>query len=264
MEEPMRMAEAAQEQGELPGELMLPGGALELEEGREPQAHQGRSGGVPSSSSHYIGVSWKKSRSAWHVQLYALTRCRRHIGCYASEEGAARAYDCATVLAHGPGSKRNFPCEVISEVPVSKGEERRVRSSSRFIGVSCNKSSWVVQLRDSQTRRKRNIGSFACEEDAANAHDCVVVQAHGPGAKRNFPGEIISELPVTLGEKRKKRSSSHFIGVCWSKSQSAWHVQLTDPQTKRQRRIGSYASEEDAEGRTTVRLCGCAGARARC
>jgi hypothetical protein len=31
----------------------------------------------------------------------------------------------------------------------------------------------------------------------------VCVQAHGPGAGRNFPGESISELPVTVGEERK-------------------------------------------------------------
>jgi hypothetical protein len=37
---------------------------------------------------------------------------------------------------------------------------------------------------------------------------CASVQAHGPGAKRNFPGETTCELPVTVGEKRKQRSSS--------------------------------------------------------
>jgi hypothetical protein len=102
-----------------------------------------------------------------------------------------------------------------------------------------------VCLRDPQTKRKQHIGSYASEEDAARAYDCAAVQARGPGAKRNFTGDAISELPVTVGEERKKRSSSRFAGVSWNKSQSSFQAQLTDPQTKR-RHIGYYASEEDA------------------
>jgi hypothetical protein len=40
-------------------------------------------------------------------------------GCYASEEDAARVYDCTTVQARVSGAKRNFPCEAISELPVT-------------------------------------------------------------------------------------------------------------------------------------------------
>jgi hypothetical protein len=47
------------------------------------------------NSSRYIGDSWIKAHSPG--------------SCYASEEGAARAYDCAAVQAHGPGAERNFP-----------------------------------------------------------------------------------------------------------------------------------------------------------
>jgi hypothetical protein len=65
-----------------------------------------------------------------------------------------------------------------------------------------------VQMRDPQTKRTRYIGSYASEEDAARAYDCAAVQAHGPGAKRNFPGEDISELPETVGEERKQHTSS--------------------------------------------------------
>jgi hypothetical protein len=50
-------------------------------------------------SSRYIGVSWHKARSAWHVRnMYdPQTKRRQYIGSYASEEDAARAYDCAAV-----------------------------------------------------------------------------------------------------------------------------------------------------------------------
>jgi hypothetical protein len=62
------------------------------------------------------------------------------------------------------------------------------------------------------------------------------VQLHGPGAKRNFPDEVISELPVALGEERKQRSSSRYVGVSWHKASSRWKVHMKDPQTKRKHR----------------------------
>jgi hypothetical protein len=81
-------------------------------------------------------------RSAWHVRLTdqqiegdPQTKLQQHIGCYASEEDAARAYDCASVQAHGPGAKRNFPGEAIIEAPETVGKQKKQRKSSRFIGV---------------------------------------------------------------------------------------------------------------------------------
>jgi hypothetical protein len=68
-------------------------------------------------------------------------------------------------------------------------------------------------LRDPQAKRHRHIGRYASEEDAARAYDCAAVQAHGPGVERNFPGEAINELPVTVGETRKQNKSSRYIGV---------------------------------------------------
>jgi hypothetical protein len=87
---------------------------------------------------------------------------------------------------------------------------------------------------DPLTKRPQYIGSFASEEDAARAYDCAAVQAHGQSAKLNFPGETISELPVTAGEKRKQRKSSTYRGlrgVAWDKGNSSFRVQLTDPQS---------------------------------
>jgi Mg-chelatase subunit ChlI len=102
----------------------------------------------------------------------------------------------------------------------------------------------MVRLTDPLTKRHRHIGNFASEEDAARAYDCAAVQAHGPSAKRNFPGEPISVPPATVGEERKQRSGSHYLGVSWNKASSSWRVQMT-VQGKR-KHIGYYASEEDA------------------
>jgi hypothetical protein len=69
----------------------------------------------------------------------------------------------------------------------------------------------------SSSSSNRNIGSYASEEAEARAYDCAAVQARGPGAKRNFPGEAISKLPavtaVTVGEDEKQRNSSRYVGA---------------------------------------------------
>jgi hypothetical protein len=78
----------------------------------------------------------------------------------------------------------------------------------------------LVQLKDPQTKRKRHVGCYASEEDAARAYDCASVQAHGPGADRNFPAEVIRHLPVSKDE-RKQRSSSQYLGVYFDKGSSS-------------------------------------------
>jgi hypothetical protein len=138
------------------------------------------------------------------------TKRQRRIGSFASEEDAARAYDYAAVQKLGSGAKLNFPSQTISELPVSLGEERKQRSSSRrYIGVSWHKgnSSFQVMMTDPQTKRQRFIGCFASEEDAAWAYDRAAVEAGKPDAKLNFPGETISELPVSSGGVRKRKGS---------------------------------------------------------
>ncbi|KAG1677859.1 hypothetical protein FOA52_008623 [Chlamydomonas sp. UWO 241] len=200
-----------------------------------------------SSTSRYIGVSWHTGKSIWRVALTdTQTKRQRHVGYFASEEDAARAYDHAAVQARGPGADRNFPCEGIPEHPVALSEERKKRKSLRYVGVSWHTatSSWRVDL--SQAGQSQFIGSYASEDDAARAYDFAAVQARGPGAKRNFPGEVIVELPVSVSEDQKQRKSSRYIGVCWHKARSSWRVRLQDPQAKRSRFIGYFTSEEDA------------------
>jgi hypothetical protein len=112
--------------------------------------------------------------------------------------------------------------------PGGQAGSKRQRSSSRVCSHKAT-SSCNTQLPDPQTKRKRCIGAYASEEeDAAKAYDCAAVQAHGPGAKHNFPGEAISEAPVSRDGARTgskhPNSSSRYIGVCWSSSSSSFRV----------------------------------------
>ncbi|KAG1655283.1 hypothetical protein FOA52_007979 [Chlamydomonas sp. UWO 241] len=226
------------------------GGARALHQLRRPvlaaamQEAQGR-GSDSRKSSSYKGVCWDKGNSAWRVDLQnPETKRREYVGSYASEQDAARAFDCAAVNLRGLDTVRNFPDEVFSEMPATKGDRRRERKTSRFsFGVRENKrsSSWMVGLWDPQTKREQYIGTYASEVDAARAYDCAAVKLRGLDTKRNFPGEVISEPPVSLGDERRESKTSRFIGVDRHKHDYVWRARLNSEYL-----IRTYASEEDA------------------
>jgi HNH endonuclease/AP2 domain len=59
--------------------------------------------GKPTSS-QYKGVSWNKKRLCWTAQAQNI-----HIGSFASEEEAARAYDETAIQLYGEFARLNFP-----------------------------------------------------------------------------------------------------------------------------------------------------------
>jgi hypothetical protein len=176
------------------------------------------------------------------------TKRQKCIGTYTEEHDAARAYDFAAVEMLGVACKRNFPDEVVAEAPKTQGEIRKQGQSSQYRGVTWHKinAGWLVYVRNPETKRQKCVGAYACEESAARAYDYAAVRMLGADCKRNFPGEVIEEAPVSLGTQRKDRKTSRFYGVNWDKTLTGWKVHLYDPKTKRQRHVGCYQSEEDA------------------
>ena len=70
--------------------------------------------------------------------------------------------------------------EKMSEL-INKNKKPR---GSRFRGVSKNGSQWQVLIM--VKKKKRYLGSFYNEEEAAKAYDKVALQHHGIKAKTNF------------------------------------------------------------------------------
>ena len=77
--------------------------ATRKENGRNRKAHK-------DSSSKYKGVSWNKKQQKWISQI-KINYKTEYLGCYTSEEDAARAYDKAARELHGEYACLNFPDE---------------------------------------------------------------------------------------------------------------------------------------------------------
>jgi len=63
----------------------------------------------------------------------------------------------------------------------NKGKKPR---GSRYRGVSRNGNQWQVLIM--VNKKKRYVGSYSNEEEAARAYDKVALQNHGTKAKTNF------------------------------------------------------------------------------
>jgi hypothetical protein len=131
-------------------------------------------------------------------------------------------------------------------------------STSRYIGVSWHKAkaTWSVWVTDPQTKKSRCFGYFTSEEDALRTHDCAALKLRGPGAKRNFPEETISEMPATVGEEQKQRGSSRYI-VSWHKTSSSREGTCScgTHRPSASEALGASPPSKTQPGRTTVQLC---------
>ena len=74
----------------------------------EARLHQQDRQGHSTSSSYYRGVSWDKRQGKWTAQIKHFRR-KQHLGTFAKEETAARAYDAQARRVHGAAARVNFP-----------------------------------------------------------------------------------------------------------------------------------------------------------
>lgn len=59
-------------------------------------------------ASRFKGVNWFSPKGCWVAKI-GLNQCSRHLGYFADEEAAARAYDDAAREVFGPFAALNFP-----------------------------------------------------------------------------------------------------------------------------------------------------------
>ena len=119
----------------------------------------------------------------------------------------------------------------------------RKNTSSRFRGVSWHKAfrKWFAQI--SIDGKKKTIGSYDDETEAARAYDATV-RAQSLDKPLNFQDDLSTAPGVYVPPKKKRVGSSRFRGVHCKKTGGKWHAKISI--AGKSTAIGSYDEEMGA------------------
>ena len=124
------------------------------------------------ATSRFRGVCWNRKERMWRAKI-RIAGAPKYIGTYDDETEAARAYD-SVIRAQNLDQSLNFPGDLSTApgVYVPKKKKKRV-GSSRFRGVSWDKTNqkWKAQVFISG--KQKTIGSYDDETEAARAYDAT-------------------------------------------------------------------------------------------
>ncbi len=118
-------------------------------------------------------------------------------------------------------------------------------STSQHKGVTWKKANqkWCAQIM--MDGRKKHIGLYEKEKDAAKACDQMAFQVFGEFARLNFNHEKVTEYAQDVTDIfKRKKTSSKYRGVSWHKSLQKWQAQIQI--NKQQFYLGIYSLEEEA------------------
>ncbi|XP_062005971.1 AP2-like ethylene-responsive transcription factor AIL6 [Rosa rugosa] len=189
-------------------------------------------------TSIYRGVTRHRWTGRYEAHLWD-NSCRRegqarkgrqvYLGGYDMEDKAARAYDLAALKYWGPTATTNFPVSTYSK----ELEDMKLVTKQEFIASLRRKSSgfsrgasmyrgvtrhhqqgrWQARIGRVAGNKDLYLGTFATEEEAAEAYDIAAIKFRGINAVTNFEMnrydvEAIgkSSLPVGGSAKRLKIS----------------------------------------------------------
>ena len=192
---------------------------------REGPATVADEGTTRTTTSRFWGVYWHEETKKWRAQYRDADGKKRTIGCFNDEEEAARAVNKAIRDAGLEGRRRMNTADATGAlVPKAPGSHNRrddsavvapdparapSATSSKFWGVSWNKESrrWEAGYRDANGKR-RNLGYFDTQEDAAHAVNAAIRRAGLEGKRRTNPvvdGALVPKQPGAPTRIPKKR-----------------------------------------------------------
>lgn len=133
-------------------------------------------------SSKYKGVFYARQKQKWAARIHT-DKQKHFLGYFNTELEAAQAYNLAATLSHG-----NFalPNDLSNHVETSLPVKRKRSQTSKFKGVSFDpkRKRWFSYAMIDY--KKRHLGQFVSETDAARAYDAFVKE-HNLDRPLNFP-----------------------------------------------------------------------------
>eukprot|EP00984_Skeletonema_dohrnii_P002786 scaffold958_cov128-Skeletonema_dohrnii-CCMP3373.AAC.4 len=226
------------------------------------QTQIAKSGGrIGREGSKYTGVFFCKQMNKWMAKVM-IEGDSKYIGCYENEEDAAIDYARAEVKCKGQRAldkarAQNSLAIDLSDVPpqqpILKNTGRIKQGASKYTGVSFSKqkNKWIAQI--TIDGKRRCIGCYENEEEAAVDYARALFKYKGQGAldKARTQSSLAFDLsdvppqqPILKNTGRIKEGASKYTGVSFDKQKNKWTAQITID--GKQRRIGYYENEEEA------------------
>nr|AFH68065.1 AP2/EREBP transcription factor WRI1 [Cocos nucifera] len=168
-----------------------------------------------SRSSIYRGVTRHRGTGRYEAHLWdknwqhpvQIKKGRQvYLGAFNDELDAARAHDLAALKFWGPETILNFPVEIYREEyeemqTVSKEEvlaslRRRsngfARGTSKYRGVARHHKNgrWEARLGKDFGCKYIYLGTYATQEEAAQAYDLAALEYKGPNIVTNFASSV--------------------------------------------------------------------------
>ncbi|XP_042028802.1 AP2-like ethylene-responsive transcription factor AIL6 [Salvia splendens] len=189
-------------------------------------------------TSIYRGVTRHRWTGRYEAHLWD-NSCRRegqarkgrqvYLGGYDKEDKAARSYDLAALKYWGPTATTNFPMSNYAK----EVEEMKHMTKQEFIASLRRKSSgfsrgasiyrgvtrhhqqgrWQARIGRVAGNKDLYLGTFATEEEAAEAYDIAAIKFRGINAVTNFEMnrydvEAIAKCPLPIGGTAKRLKHS--------------------------------------------------------
>ena len=184
--------------------------------------NEGDSDALTTNSSRFWGVYWRRDMKKWQARYKDADGKRHTIGYYDDEEEAARAVNKAIRDAGLEGRRKTNAIDATgalvprertvkldrSEVVGPDAAPAPTATSSKFWGVNWDKRErrWQARYKDADGK-KRSIGYFNTQEEAARAVNAAIRRAGLEGRRKTNPvvdGQLVPKPPGPHNKKRRR------------------------------------------------------------